>query len=830
MKKIFCILLFCMMFLSVHNIFAQEKTDLLYEEAAIVFNAINKPFNTGDQLVTRAAFTERLISVISFSQPEAKEYFNDISTDAEYAGAITAAYDMGIVNSIEFRPDDIITVTEAATMLVRALGYEVYAVNEGGYPGGYMNRAHTIGLMKGVSSSGQVTECMASVMLFNFLKADIVEITSDGNIVVAKDKNILNSDYDIESDKGILRADGITSIYRGGQTVPAGYVIIGNEMYKSSSDLSEYIGHNLKYYYVNDEDEKEIVGVIPYKNNKITISTDDVISVNDGKLCYEVDKSRKNDVIKISTSMDLIYNGILKEKYTNDVFLNAYGSLVFIDNNDDGEYDVGVITSYRNIVAGAIDEEEYVIYDKFGKDKVELEADKYDKIEIIKNNEHISFSEINVGDVLSIEDNAGDDKLIRVYVVSDVLFGSVNAKHDDKKLVINASEFKTSIFDEISVNDYGYFYFDILGKICAFEKEHKKQYAYLLFVWQEESDECVNVRVFEESGEVKKLLLSDKVNIDGVRYSEYNKAYHVIKEAENSLIRINVNDKGKIYNIDTEKINAEISENDFTKAFPGQANKNYKSGSGIFGGVCGIDANTVIFSIPKDVRDYDGYSIKTISYFNNDDKYSFDGYDPNEVNILAAMVVNAVENNSINDKSPIGIISKISRGVTDDDDVLYKIDLITNGLQTAYFIKNDELAKLLEVGDVIRYSLDSHSQIEEIKTVYKHNGKVLNNPEISDVSPIYGNFDSKYRVALGTVRRKIDDYMTVEIDGSVETMKIASKTHIYIVGNSSGRSGGNNIRVGKSDDIFDSLSKPSKVLVRTRYGDLSEVIIFKEEE
>ena len=163
-------------------------------------------------------------------------------------------------------------------------------------------------------------------------------------------------------------------------------------------------------------------------------------------------------------------------------------------------------------------------------------------------------------------------------------------------------------------------------------------------------------------------------------------------------------------------------------------------------------------------------------------------------------------------------------------DVLYKIDLVTNGLETAYFIKNDDLAKLLEVGDVIRYSLDSHSQIEEIKTVYKHNGKVLNDPEISDVSPTYGNFDSKYRVALGTVCRKIDDYMTVEIDGSVETMKIASKTHIYIVENTSGSSGSNNIRAGKSDDIFDSLSKPSKVLVRTRYGDLSEVIIFKGEE
>lgn len=827
MKKHLYLVLFCVMLMPMFNTYAEEDNSLAYEEAKVVLEAINQPFYDSDDLVTRASFTQKLISMISFSIPDAKSYFSDVNLEAEYAPELTAAYEMGIVNSKEFRPDDVITVTEAAAMMVRALGYEVYVQKDGGYPNGYLNRAGILELFKGIDTYEQVSERMAGIMFLNFLNADIAEISYDGSIVISEGKSILNTDYDIEYDTGILAANEYTSVYYGGKSAPLGYVVIGNEIYKASLGISDYIGYNLKYYYKENDGEKEIVGFLPYRTDILEIDSEDVLSMDNGILHYEVNEYGKTDKTEIRTSIDLIYNGVRREKYTNEIYENTYGRIVFIDNDSDGEYDIAKITSYRNVVAGAINSSDYIIYDKDGKGSVELSSDRYSKVEIIKDGKQIGFEDIKHGDVLSIAENTESNKLIRAYVISDVLFGSVNEKHSDGTLVINASEFKTSIFDEININDYGYFYFDILGTICAFEKEMKNQYAYLISVWQNEGDDRVNIRIFNQGGEVKESMLSKKVNIDGTSFSSFDKAYLAIKEAEEELIRLDINDSGEVYRIDTERENENVTENDFIKAFPEQVNKNYKSGSGIFGGVCGINAKTIIFAVPEDVRDYNGYSIKKLSYFSNDDDYSFDGYDPNEVNILSAMVIKATENSSIHDKSPIGVISKISQSVNNDNEVSYKLDMATNGTMASYFVKEDEMAKTLSVGDIIRYSLDSKFDIESLKMTYRADGAALSDAEVSDNSPSNGNFDSKYRVALGTVCRKIDDYMTVEINGSIETMKIVKNTMIYVIEEDLRNSGKKIIRVGKETDIFDNLSEPSKILVRTRYGDLSEIVVLK---
>ena len=153
--------------------------------------------------------------------------------------------------------------------------------------------------------------------------------------------------------------------------------------------------------------------------------------------------------------------------------------------------------------------------------------------------------------------------------------------------------------------------------------------------------------------------------------------------------------------------------------------------------------------------------------------------------------------------------------------------MATNGTMASYFVKEDEMAKTLSVGDIIRYSLDVKSYIETLKMTYRADGEALSDAEISDNSPSNGTFDSKYRVALGTVCRKIDDYMTVEINGSVETMKIVKNTMIYVIEDDLRNSGKKIIRIGKETDIFDNLSEPSKILVRTRYGDLSEIVVLK---
>ena len=82
------------------------------------------------QKMTRSAFTVVLCRFFGWeATTPAKATYQDVSTDAWYAGAVEAAYGHGALTDQRdhFRPNDPITREELAVMLVRALGYGTIA-------------------------------------------------------------------------------------------------------------------------------------------------------------------------------------------------------------------------------------------------------------------------------------------------------------------------------------------------------------------------------------------------------------------------------------------------------------------------------------------------------------------------------------------------------------------------------------------------------------------------------------------------------------------------------------------------------------------------------
>lgn len=105
--------------------------------------------------LTRAQFAAFIVRGLGRPLPEPKAMpFSDVPSNHWAAAHISLARALGLTLAKgSFRPDEWITVAEAAAMLVRALGHrDVDVARLGGWPDGYMAKAHELGLLARVSA------------------------------------------------------------------------------------------------------------------------------------------------------------------------------------------------------------------------------------------------------------------------------------------------------------------------------------------------------------------------------------------------------------------------------------------------------------------------------------------------------------------------------------------------------------------------------------------------------------------------------------------------------------------------------------------------------
>lgn len=138
-------------------------------------------FGVGKEM-TRSEFIVVLCRSLGWKPTSpARAVYEDVSEKEWYAGAVETAYHQGAITSQDgsFRPDDLITRSEAAAMLVRALGYGSLAglIQDMSLPfrdvkanNGYIVMAYGLGLMDGTSVAafspgGHVTREQAAAIL-----------------------------------------------------------------------------------------------------------------------------------------------------------------------------------------------------------------------------------------------------------------------------------------------------------------------------------------------------------------------------------------------------------------------------------------------------------------------------------------------------------------------------------------------------------------------------------------------------------------------------------------------------------------------------------------
>ena len=252
MKKVLSFVLVLSMILGSFGMaFAAAPSDVVgkdYEDAVNVLMELGvvDGYKDGtyrpENVVTRAEMATLIIKALGLNDyAVGKSGFSDMAghwADPYVAYAASLGFISGYGDGT-FRPNQPITYDQAITMVVQALGYKAeYMV--GGYPGAFVAQAKTLGMLDGIKSGAAgANRGDVATLLFNTLPANFVRYDKDGSlefIAIGADTQ----------DTMLLRLGA--EEYNDGDA----FVVLGTE--DSVINLKEYQGAYVTAYQ-NDDDE-----------------------------------------------------------------------------------------------------------------------------------------------------------------------------------------------------------------------------------------------------------------------------------------------------------------------------------------------------------------------------------------------------------------------------------------------------------------------------------------------------------------------------------------------------------------------------------------------
>jgi hypothetical protein len=297
-----------------------------------------------EQDVTRAQFAKLLVTALGLGSAadaaKASTQFSDIAGSEWFVGYVNVAAGQGLVKGYPdgtFQPNAKVSYAEAATMLVRALGYKDSFL-PGSWPGNYVAKAADAKITDKVSfaASGSADRGAVAIMVNNTLDAKIVKVdTYEGSTVkyYESQKTLLQDKLEIEKYENVRVL--ATKAIDDGLDADEARVKFLKETTVTSKNKSD------KKYEKNDEEEFDIakdINLMPTMGEEVTLylNDDDEIVYAESK---KSDKAKFDYVEKFQGKDDAITEVSLV-KFDDDYKI-ADDAVVYVLNDDN---------KYKNVV------------------------------------------------------------------------------------------------------------------------------------------------------------------------------------------------------------------------------------------------------------------------------------------------------------------------------------------------------------------------------------------------------------------------------------------------------------------------------------------------
>lgn len=546
--------------------------------------------------------------------------FYDVPVDHTYYPYIKVAKDMKIVYGDaygNFNPDSLITVTDALTVMINALGYTLYADAFGGHPTGYYSVASKTGISKGVKITAESTKAdVVAKIIYNAMFADIsgIKYVDDGGISIAieEGKNLLSKRLDIYEYTAKVIDSGVSALngnsINDAERVVIEDIVTGRQYaaYANGTDIGKYLGYTVKVFIRNNTEaaRSEVVHFYTHKNVKtLSLKSPQILNTTASYVEYEETKDAMN-VLKLNfgdVRPILIFNGVRLKENTLEEVMPKDGIITFIDNDNNNQYDLVSVLSFnydgvsfdapaRNIVVSSV-----VIDEGFEsisclinpKNFLDLNPQKY-TYSFTKESSKDMLRTISTNEIVSVAQAPGfiDGKIYYYLTVSsDSAKGSIDAVVDDNKIEVAGTVYdlsssltyaKPTIMTNLVSGLEITASVDITGKIAHVDYVSSiiKNYGYLTSATvKTEVEKVLNVKLFTKLGLFGVYEVSPKATIDGVAYTSPQKQLDALRTKDDMSgvptlydasdisrpVIYEMNSKGVITKIDTDNPNMDNS-------------------------------------------------------------------------------------------------------------------------------------------------------------------------------------------------------------------------------------------------------------------------------
>ncbi len=558
-KRILAIVLMVIMLIPSAS-FAEEtvNADLYREEMEFLgkIGLYNEAQMAQDSFVTRGEFA-RLLSELIYDgvKTDNPSAFSDIAPGEPYTNGVVLLEGLNIVRgnaSGKFSPDAEITMIDAVVMLIRALGYEMYAEAFGGYQAGYIDVAKKTWLTDGMSwVSGGITYRVAMKLLYNSLFVSTVEldyVDEDGvHIAINPGKNHLNDVLDIVNIDAVVINDGMRSFDNSGVLENQAVLkYIDSEetiTVNISEDISSLFGKRVDAYVKIDSETGKQELIHARVSSKVTIkilNPDDIILSDVDKVEYETDDSGKTKTIRFNTEVLYAFkNGYKLSSYTGAEFKPSYGEITYIDNDDDGKPDVILIEEVdKHLVASATPAKNEVILCKAAAvNSLDLSGDDV-AFRIYKNGKLAELTSIEENDIISVCKSPktlnDGTTLYTLYVSQETYTGNLTGHSENKYMAFEDREIEVSkpylnanpgLFTALNAGLKYTLRLDHLGNIAYIDGISSSliDFCYILNVYQQSQFSELKLYVYTKNAAFNELIISDNLVIDGKTHKNISK-------------------------------------------------------------------------------------------------------------------------------------------------------------------------------------------------------------------------------------------------------------------------------------------------------------------
>lgn len=838
-KKLYIVATFIIMIMSVNYVWAANTGNIISEKAGFLekLSIMSTKSISEEKKITRedfALYTARMLKIDTETTYSGERYFADVEHDGYAASAINGLASRGYVSGYgenAFLPQKNITVEEACSMVLNAMGYKQYAMKYNA-SSRFTQLAKELDIISYSISSKELTYAEAADILFNSMTTGLCHENIKSNSLVEyyedEDKTILSEYWGIYFTEGT-----VTDLYGG--SLEGDYVlgekelILEKQRYTVDRDVDEsgYLGSYVRIFYYSDE--AETPGNIMFimrdkqKTEEVVIDISLFKSFDTKELVYYSDKSAsKSRKIKISKPT-VVYNGFPLGSNVALVTDNLNkGTITVKDSDNDGTYDTVIFDDYRNFVVGNVDMSNESIYNLLDNSD-SIKFDECDSVRLIDvDGDACDISTLSKYTILSVKRPVYDSVKAVTAVVSNEVFNGVIEAIGDDYVKVNGTEFEVDngYFDILkensSIGSAYYFRTDHLGNISYvnLDANDGDSFGYMMQKTYGVPDdiEGVYVTVLNEDGKISKLKLAKKIRIDAKSYKEYADMLKYLASQNGSikneefiinaqLIKYSVNEDGEISVMDTLSVNSpkENNQNSLTARYTKEEEEEEKWFCvDRFGLKAVMNANTKVFYIPNSNKSAPQEEVCAVGKYTlgmaSDSSYYGNAYYTSSLSSYADAVVVYYKAEHLKRYNAV-VISEISKGVNEDNETVNIVSGYENGSFVEYEVDEDISLENVGVGDLVRFNygfggniIKSQSGEDDVAVLYDFSEKkCVDWQNVTDTRTLWAvgtnqdNYRARPQFSFGYVSRKISDIVAWGNMPGKEYVEEASLQNVPII-------------------------------------------------